>query len=105
MAGESGATARSGAPAPGRACELRLPAPRAPLAAGERIGLPAKVRPRAAAPACLRRTRAGDAAGGGLLLRVRRRLGSCDPAVLRGARGRATGARGHPPERTRRARE
>ena len=106
MAGESGATARSRRSCP-RASALNYVFQRHVLRS-----LPASesVFRRKFARA-LQHLRAYDEHGPGTppaeacLLRVRRRLGSRDPALLRRARGRAPGARGHPPERARRARE
>src|SRR5262245_53791987 len=103
MGGEGGTAARARRAPAGRAPELRLPAARAAIAAGRGRGPAAQVL--ACAPASRRLPRAGSggAAGGGDLLRVRRRLGPGDPARLRAARRRQAGAGRHPAERATRA--
>src|SRR4051794_36472809 len=98
MAGESGAAAGARRAPPGRAPELRLSAACAALAAGRRVGAAAEVLAGAAAPAGLRGARAGDTAGQGRLLRVRRGLGPRDPTRVLRARGWRAGAGRHPPE-------
>src|SRR5690242_21910860 len=65
MAGESGAPEGDRRPPPGRAPELRLPAPRAALAAGRSRRAAAEVLAGGAAPRRLRRPRPRRPAGGG----------------------------------------